>query len=217
MRRPIQRIDLPGLVPYHEAYARMRIRRNAVARGQADNALFLLQHRAVVTCGRETSAEHILRTPAQLAAAGIEVAEADRGGGVTYHGPGQLVAYPVLDLNQWRCSVGWYLRTLEQVVVDVLASYGVAGTRVAGFTGVWAGGAKVAAVGVGVHRWTTFHGVALNVDPDMAHFGFIVPCGIADRPVTSLALLLGGAPAMAEVRDRFERAFRRRFEEADPA
>jgi lipoyl(octanoyl) transferase len=107
--------------------------------------------------------------------------------------------------------VGWYLRSLEQVLIDLLADYGLSGERLQGFTGVWVGGAKVAAIGVGIHQWVTFHGLALNVNPDMRHWGCIIPCGIADKPVTSLAGLLGSAPPMVEVMDRFEGHFRRVF------
>lgn len=215
MRRPIQTLTLPGQAPYAEAYDRMMARRAAVERGQADNALFLLSHRSVVTLGRDWRQEHLQLSRDEFARRGIDVVETDRGGGVTWHGPGQLVAYPVLNLRQWRCSVGWYLRALEQAVIDTLAAYGVAGERLAGFTGVWTGGAKVAAVGIGVRNWVTFHGAAINVDPDMGHFGYIVPCGIADKQVTSLRMLLGSAPSLPEVRGHFEAAFRRVFDYAD--
>lgn len=212
MRKPIQTFDLPGRVPFPEAYARMTARRNSIERGQNDNALFLLEHTPVITLGRDAKHEHIVCTSAQLDAAGIAVVPTDRGGGVTYHGPGQLVAYPVLDLKQWRCAVRWYLRMLEQVLIDQLAGYGLTGERIDGLTGVWVEGAKVAAVGIGVHRWVTFHGIALNVDPNLAHFGCIIPCGIPDRPVTSLRKLLGHAPPMAIIRHHFETHFRRHFD-----
>ena len=155
---------------------------------------------------------HLLLDRAGYAAKGIELLETSRGGDVTYHGPGQLVAYPILNLQHWKTSVGWYLRTLEAVIIDVLAEFGLPGERVEGLTGVWVRGAKVAAIGIGVRRWTTFHGIALNVDPNMAHFGVIVPCGIADRPVTSLALLLGAPPPFDEVEAIFEHCFRARFD-----
>ena len=114
--------------------------------------------------------------------------EADRGGDVTYHGPGQLVAYPILDLKRRGLSIRQYLRMLEGVIVDFLARYGVRGERVEGFTGVWVDGAKVAAIGIGVHNWVSFHGVAINIDPNMEHFRLIVPCGIPDKPVTFCAI-----------------------------
>ena len=182
--------------------------RQAVADGKAPNTVFLLEHTPVITMGRNAHDENLLFSKAALTEKGVAVHETDRGGDVTYHGPGQLVAYPILNLEQCRCSVGWYLRTLEDVVIQLLASYDLKGERVEGLTGVWVDGAKVAAIGIGVNHWVTFHGTAINVDPDMTHFQLIVPCGITDKPVTSLKALLGGtAPPMDEVRHRFQDAF----------
>ena len=206
-----QRIDVirvPEPIGYAEMLDDQRKWRTAVEERRAPSALFLLEHTPVITLGRNAQAEHVLQTRDALAQAGVDLIETDRGGGVTYHGPGQLVAYPVLDLTQWRCSVGWYLRSLEEVVIRLLSTYGLTGERLEGYTGVWVNGAKVAAIGVGVHQWVSFHGTAINVCPDMAHFGLIVPCGIADKPVTSLRKLLGAeAPTVAEVMDAFEREF----------
>jgi lipoyl(octanoyl) transferase len=144
---------------------------------------------------------------------GIDVEDVDRGGDVTYHGPGQLVAYPILNLRKWKCSVSWYLRTLEEVLITTLAEFDLNGERNPGFTGVWVNGAKVAAVGVGIRDWVTYHGISLNVDPNMDHWSLIVPCGIPDKPVTSLRMLCGGAPpSVHEVADVFEDRFRRVFE-----
>ena len=203
-------------IPQPQAYAAMLVRQwerhKAVVAGEAPNTLFLLEHTPVVTLGREAHAEHLLLAMADYEAEGSEVIETSRGGDVTYHGPGQLVAYPILNLNEWKRSVGWYLRTLESVLMDLLADYGLQGERVEGLTGVWVGGAKVAAIGVGLRHWTTFHGVALNLSPNMAHFKTIVPCGIADRPVTSFAMLMAVAPAIEEVASRFDEHFRRHFE-----
>lgn len=142
---------------------------------------------------------------------GIALEQAERGGDVTYHGPGQLVGYPILNLQQLEPSVGWYIRRLEDAIIDLLAEYGLAGERVSGLTGVWVDGAKVAAIGIGIQQWVTFHGCAINVDPDMRHFAAIVPCGIADKPVTSLKQLLGEAPEIEEVAVRFARSFRKQF------
>lgn len=186
-------------------------RRGLVERREAPDTVFLLEHSPVITLGRNWKRENLLLAPDALRARGIEVCEADRGGDVTYHGPGQLVAYPILNLRHWRCSVGWYLRALEEVLIRVLATYALQGERLKGLTGVWVNGAKVAAIGIGVHNWVTFHGIALNVDPNMDHFRLIVPCGIADKPVTSLSLLLGTGPPMQEVMGRFEEAFRQVF------
>lgn len=208
----IETIRIHGLTPYDEALSLQRERRLAVERGLAGNALFLLEHAPVITLGRNFEAHNLLMTEDALAARGIAVAKADRGGDVTYHGPGQLVSYPIMKLREWKLSIRWYLRSLEQVIINQLSGYGLVGERVDGFTGVWVGGAKVAAIGVGIHDWVTYHGIALNVDPDMDHFGLIVPCGIRDKPVTSLRLLLGAPPPFDAVAADFERAFRQYFE-----
>lgn len=215
MRKPhrvIEAIRLPGCTPYPHGLDLQRKRRVAVEAGEADNALFVLEHEPVFTLGRNFERENLLLAEDVLAARGISVYKADRGGDVTYHGPGQLVAYPILNLREWKLSIRWYLRSLEQVLIRQLAEYGLTGERVDGFTGVWVEGEKIAAIGVGIHDWVTYHGVALNVDPDMSHFGYIVPCGIRDKPVTSLRKLLGHAPELDTVADDFERAFREYFE-----
>jgi len=214
MSREIEVIHVPRPIPYREMFEQQRNRRLAVEEHRAPNALFLLEHTPVITLGRNAHPEHLLLSKERYAQEGIEIVEVDRGGDVTYHGPGQLVAYPILDLNQWRCSVGWYLRTLEEVIIRLLREYGLAGVRMEGFTGVWVNGAKVAAIGVGVHKWVTFHGLALNVNPDMRHFSFIIPCGIADKPVTSLNQLLGRAIDLQEVKHHLEKHFLATFEAA---
>lgn len=208
---PLEAIVVEGFSAYSEACEFQLARRGLVERGEAPDTLFLLEHAPVMTLGRNWKRENLLLSPEALRAQGIDVCETDRGGDVTYHGPGQLVAYPILDLRHWQCSVGWYLRALEEVLIRLLATYALKGERLQGFTGVWVNGAKVAAIGIGVRNWVTFHGIALNVDPDMNHFRLIVPCGIADKPVTSLALLLGTPPPMQEVMNRFEEAFKQTF------
>jgi len=214
MDRTIETIRLPGLAPYKEALRLQRERRTAVEEGRLGNALFLLEHAPVITLGRNHHPENLLRTPQEFRALGIDVCETDRGGDVTYHGPGQVVAYPVLNLNFWNPSIRAYLRALEEVLIRQLASYDLSGERVEGYTGVWVGGEKVAAIGIGIHNWITSHGIALNVDPDMSRFELIVPCGIADKPVTSLKALLGHTPPIQQVMDDFERSFRAHFETA---
>ncbi len=210
--RSLETIRLDGFQAYGAMLDRQLARHKAVVTGEASNTLYLLEHTPVVTLGREAHADNLLLADAAYAAEGIEVIESSRGGDVTYHGPGQLVAYPILNLNEWKLSVGWYLRTLESVLIDLLADYGLPGERVEGLTGVWVNGAKVAAIGVGLRRWTTFHGIALNVAPNMAHFKTIIPCGIADKPVTSLAMLLDASPTVDTCAARFDHHFRRRFE-----
>ncbi len=208
----IEVIKLPRATSYRDAMQMQHERRNAVELGRAPHALYLLEHTPVITLGRKAHAGNLLRSREELAAMGIEVCETDRGGDVTYHGPGQMVAYPILNLNAWRCSISWYLRALEEVLIRQMALYGLRGERYEGLTGVWIGGAKIAAIGIGIHHWTTFHGVALNVAPDMNHFACIVPCGIADKPVTSLARLMPAPPAMSQVMDDFARTFIEHFQ-----
>ena len=198
---------LSGLVPYGDAFEMQRARRDDVERGEASDTVFLLEHAPVITLGRKADAAHVLASPEKLANLGVALCPSDRGGDVTYHGPGQMVAYPILDLRRRRCSVQWYLRSLEEALLRLLADYAVTADRLEGHTGVWVGNEKIAAVGVGIRQWVTFHGAALNVAPDWGHWSLIVPCGIRGRGLTSMKRLLGHTPPMAEVMDRFERAF----------
>jgi lipoate-protein ligase B len=207
----IEVIRLGSAVPYAEAHAAQRARRTAVEGGREPEALFLLEHAPVITLGRSAQASHVLASREALEGLGVAVAETDRGGDVTYHGPGQLVAYPIIDLELRGLTITRYLRLLEGAVIDTLADFGVKGERLDGYTGVWVGGAKVAAIGVAIHRGVTFHGAAINVCPDMTQWRLIVPCGIADKPVTSLQQLLPEAPSTESVADAFARAFSRRL------
>lgn len=203
----IETIRLGRGIPYAEALALQRARRGAVETGEASEALFLLEHAPVITLGRNAHTSNLLLAPELLAQRGIVVAETDRGGDVTYHGPGQLVAYPIVHIERRGLSITGYLRILEQAVIDTLVEFGIEGGRVEGYTGVWVNGAKVAAIGVGVYRGVTFHGTAINVAPDMNHWQLIVPCGIADKPVTSLKQLLGTPPLVDEVGEVFAGVF----------
>ena len=194
-----------GLVPYGEA---LRIQRELVEdrrAGRVPDLLLLLQHPHVLTLGvrRDGGRSHVLATPGRLEELGVEVFETGRGGDVTYHGPGQVVGYPILDLRPDRCDVHRYVRDLEEVMIRVTAGYGVAAGRVAGLTGAWAGAEKIGAIGVRISRWITSHGFAYNVNTDLSFFNLIVPCGIADRGVTSLARLLGHPVTHEQVEDAF--------------
>ena len=180
-----------GLVPYGEA---LEFQRTLVEARKADripDQLLLLQHPPVITLGAKVRNDrsHVLATDEALDEAGVSLFEAGRGGDVTYHGPGQLVGYPILDLRPDRCDVHRYVRDLEEVMIAIAAGFGVRAERVPGLTGAWVGRNKLAAIGVRISRWITSHGFALNVSTDLAHFGLIVPCGIADRGVTSLGEL----------------------------
>ncbi|MCX5653408.1 MAG: lipoyl(octanoyl) transferase LipB [Planctomycetota bacterium] len=162
--------------------------------------IFVEHDPPVITVGRGTRGDHIRASRERLAHEGVEVCETNRGGDVTYHGPGQIVGYPILRLDLHGRDVHRYLRDLEEVLIRTLARFGVAGGRTEGQTGVWVGQEKIAAIGVAVSRWVTWHGFALNVSTNLAHFGLIVPCGITDKGVTSLSRLLGRPVGVAEVK-----------------
>jgi lipoyl(octanoyl) transferase len=188
--------------------------------------ILLVEHDPVITVSRRPgAAANLLASPEGLAQLGVEVADTDRGGDITYHGPGQLVVYPILDLNRLNLGLHAYMRLLEQAVIDACSSWGLSATRDPGATGVWVPRgqvpAKIAAMGVRVRRWVSMHGLALNVCPDMDHFKLIVPCGLAGRPVTCLAHELadrGLAPvSFAEARDRLASVLARAVRDAAEA
>ena len=181
--------------------------------GRIGDTLLLLEHPPVITLGVKTrhGAKHIIASDEELARQGVTVHETGRGGDVTYHGPGQLVGYPILDLKPDRCDVHRYVRDLEEVLIVALRDFGIEGGRVKGLSGVWVGPEgkerKIAAIGVRISRWITSHGFALNVATDLRHFQLIVPCGIADRGVTSIEMELGRVVPMAEIEDAVSRSF----------
>jgi lipoyl(octanoyl) transferase len=177
-----------GRMRYAEAFA---LQQDLVSRRKADeipDQLLFVEHPHVVTMGRSAHSENILASPELLERAGIELHHTDRGGDVTYHGPGQVVGYPIVDLRKWNRDVVAYVRGLEQVLIDALREFGIATERVQGATGVWTEAGKVAAIGVHISRWVTSHGFALNVDTDLDYFRYIVPCGLT-KPVTSMRAL----------------------------
>jgi len=180
-------------MPYADALALQRSLVEDRRAGRIDDTLLLVEHPHVLTLGvrGDGGRSHILVTPEALASRGVEVHETGRGGDVTYHGPGQIVGYPIIDLKPDRCDVHRYVRDLEEVLIRTAAGYGVVGERVEGLTGVWVGREKLAAIGVRIARWITSHGFAVNVSTNLEYFNLIVPCGIADRGVTSLERLLG--------------------------
>lgn len=202
-----------GLVPYADG---LELQRRLVEDRKADlipDTLLLLQHPHVVTIGvKKDGRAHILASPDRLAALGVNVFETGRGGDVTYHGPGQLVGYPIVDLNPDRRDVHRYVRDLEEVMIRVCADYGLTAGRVKGFSGTWIGEEKIGAIGVRISRWITSHGYAFNVTTDVDFFNLIVPCGIDDKGVTSLSSQVGRTPDMSEVEDRFIAHFAAVFE-----
>jgi lipoyl(octanoyl) transferase len=204
-------VEQLGRIEYAEA---LRIQRGKVAArkvGAISDTLLLVEHPHVYTLGRNARQEHVLATRDQLEALGVEVFDTDRGGDVTYHGPGQLVGYPVLDLSEHRRDLAWYMRSLEEVLVGVAQEFGVQAGRQRGAAGVWVQNEKLAAMGVHVSRWITSHGFALNVNTDLSYFAGIVPCGLRDKGVTSLEKLLGRAIEMDYVAEQVVNHFGKVF------
>jgi lipoyl(octanoyl) transferase len=202
-----------GVVPYAEGLV---LQQELVAARKADripDQLLLLEHPPVITLGAKVRDDrsHVLASEQALDEVGVELFEAGRGGDVTYHGPGQLVGYPIIDLRPDRCDIHRYVRDLEEVMIAAAAAFGVRADRVRGLTGAWVGQDKLAAIGVRISRWITSHGFAFNVATDLSHFSLIVPCGIQDRGVTSLGRLLGQPPPMSSVEDAVIQAFTATF------
>ncbi len=213
-------VDL-GRISYDDALRVQRDAQESLIANRSVNPrmkVFLLEHDAVITVSRRPEARsHLLASPDLLATRGISIAETDRGGDITYHGPGQLVAYPILDLERLGLRIHPYVRALEEAAIQTCAHFGVFARRDKGCTGAWiggveggageAGGRKIAAIGVRVSRWVSLHGIALNVNPDLSHFDTIVPCGLTGRGVTSLSReLRGQAPSMGAVKEVFFRS-----------
>jgi lipoyl(octanoyl) transferase len=181
--------------------------------GAIPDQLLLLQHPPVITLGVKSRNDrsHIVASPDLLASEGVEVFETGRGGDVTYHGPGQLVGYPIIDLKPDRCDVHQYVRDLEEVMILMAATFGVEAGRIPGLTGAWVGNEKLAAMGVRIARWITSHGFAFNVNTALNHFDLIVPCGITDKGVTSLSKLIGREIPMEEVEEAAAESFKQVF------
>jgi lipoyl(octanoyl) transferase len=191
-----------GLLEYEDGLRAQRLLALARAAGTVPDTLLLLEHPRVVTLGRGAQAGNVLWSPETLRARGFELFETDRGGDVTYHGPGQLVGYPILDLKPDRKDVRKYVASVEEVMIRTAADFGIESGRVAGRIGSWTRAGKLGAIGVHLSQWITSHGFAFNVSTDLCDFQAIVPCGISDAGVTSLQMLLGTAPPMAEVEER---------------
>ncbi|HXF81908.1 MAG TPA: lipoyl(octanoyl) transferase LipB [bacterium] len=209
MHRPGWLLNLDqGITPYADAWELQRALVGARQRGAIDDGLILLEHEPVFTIGRSARPEHLLYPREHLLAQGFGVYDIERGGSITYHGPGQLVGYPILDLSARGEDIVGYMRALEETLLRTLGDFGIQAERVRAYPGAWVGAEKIAAVGVAVKRHVTMHGFALNVDPDLRHFEWINPCGLG-RPVTSMARVLGRPVPLAEVRS----AYVRRFEE----
>ena len=213
MTRAIPVYDL-GRVPYREALAFQHRAVETRARGEAPDVLYVVEHDPVLTIGRSGHPENLRAGTSELRRHGIEIVSVERGGDVTYHGPGQIVGYPIVSLEDLPGGrdLHRYLRDLEQVLIETLDAFGLPAGRRPPYTGVWVGERKVAAIGVAVRRWVTFHGFALNLDPDLGHFDLIHPCGIRHLGVASMASLLGTAPPREAVIAKIAEAFARVWE-----
>ncbi len=188
-----------GVVQYDDGLSLQERAVEHLRSGEAPEQLLLLEHPHVFTLGRGADSSNILADPDHLESNSVDVHETGRGGDVTYHGPGQLVGYPIINLKPDRCDVHRYVRDLEEVLIRTIAEFGIEGTRISGLTGVWVGNEKIGAIGVRIARWITSHGFALNVNTDLSYFRMIVPCGITDKGVTSLSRLLGRQVEMQKV------------------
>lgn len=194
--------------PYQQVYHLQKELLLQRIQGEISDTLILVEHPPVITIGRGGTRDHLLVSEEELQEEGIGVIHVDRGGDITFHGPGQLVGYPILDLRQHRQDLHWVLHSYEEVFLRFLSGYGIQGERIPGYTGVWVGNRKILAVGIGVRRWVTFHGFSFNVNPSLHYFRYIVPCGIRDGEVTSLRDLLGDeTPGKEEVMERILNEF----------
>ncbi len=194
-----------GRMSYSEAFGIQSKIAAERKQGQGIDHLLFVEHPHVITVGRNGRPENLLASEETLRRAGIELYESDRGGDVTYHGPGQIVAYPIMDLRAWKRDVGAFVRAIEQVLIDTLADFGIEAKRIAGMTGVWVAEAKIAAIGVHLSRWVSTHGWALNVSTELRYFEYIVPCGLT-KPVTSMRAL-GVHADIEEVKSALARHF----------
>ena len=205
-----------GVVGYEEALAMQRALVEERRADRVSDLLLLLQHPPVITLGvkGDGGRANIVVTDSHLESLGITIHETGRGGDVTYHGPGQIVGYPIIDLRPDRCDVHRYVRDVEEVMIRVCADYGVSAGRIKGLTGAWVGADKIGAIGIRISRWITSHGFAFNVSTNLEHFRLIVPCGIVDRGVTSLERVTGTRIPIEDVEDAFVRRFAETFERA---
>ena len=196
-------LDL-GKSDYKEAWELQKKLQSQRISGEIDDQLLLVEHFPVYTLGKNAPAEHLLNNKSD----DISIVQSDRGGNVTFHGPGQLVAYPILDLNNYKKSITWYMRELEKLIINTLNHYHIKAERKKGLTGVWVNDKKIAALGVRISRWVTMHGFSLNINPDLKYYQGIIPCGISQYGVTSMANILGNsAPKMSEIKEKIVSQF----------
>ena len=190
-----------GRIEYTACWKMQNELASARSRGEIDDTLLLLEHPPTITLGRSAKSNHLVTSVDELENAGVALVEVDRGGDITYHGPGQLVGYPIFDLRSHGQDLHLFLRKIEQALIETIGQFGLHGRRFPPHTGVWVGDEKIAAIGIKVSKWISTHGFALNVNPDMSHFSHIIPCGIVDYGVTSMECLLDPCPTLSEVSD----------------
>jgi lipoyl(octanoyl) transferase len=200
-----------GLSDYQQIWDLQKKLFKQVVNSRSQNYLIVTEHHPVITIGKSGSLNHIVADLSYLESNGIDVIEIDRGGDITFHGPGQLVGYPILDLTQFRQDVHWYLRNLEDVIIGTLKDLAIDGVRIPGLTGVWVGKKKICAIGIKVTRWVSMHGFALNISTNLDYFKHIIPCGIADKGVTSILEELGNNIDRKDVIIRLGNNFERIF------
>ncbi|MBT3519255.1 MAG: lipoyl(octanoyl) transferase LipB [Candidatus Marinimicrobia bacterium] len=196
-----------GLAPYQAVWDLQKKMQQKRIKGEIEDTLILVEHEPVYTLGKNANENHLLQSRDES----VDVFNIERGGDITFHGPGQIVGYPILDLSNYKKSVSWYMRTLEQLTIDVLENFGITATRIEGLTGVWVGDEKIAAQGVRISRWVTMHGFALNVNPNLSFYDGIIPCGIFDHGVTSMEQLLGEKQDMETVKQVVIEKFNQHF------
>ena len=206
MGLPHNILDL-GLSDYKDTWKLQKKLQSKIILGEIEDHLLLVEHPPVFTLGKNASKQHIINNSED-----VSIIQTDRGGNITFHGPGQLVCYPILDLNHYKRSITWYMRELEQLIIDVLGEYDIKASRKKGLTGTWVKDKKIAALGVRISRWVTMHGFSLNINPDLNFYKNIIPCGIKEYGVTSMAKIMGNeVPSMDEVKTKMTKHFTKNF------
>ncbi len=206
MGLPHNILDL-GLSDYNETWKLQKKLQSKRILGEIEDHLLLVEHPPVFTLGKNASKKHIINNSED-----VSIIQTDRGGNITFHGPGQLVCYPILDLNHYKRSITWYMRELEQLIIDVLSEYDIKASRKKGLTGTWVKDKKIAALGVRISKWVTMHGLSLNINPDLAFYKNIIPCGIKEYGVTSMAKIMGNeVPSMDEIKAKMTKHFTKNF------
>ena len=206
MGLPHNILDL-GLSDYNDTWKLQKKLQSKRILGEIEDHLLLVEHPPVFTLGKNASKQHIINNSED-----VSIIQTDRGGNITFHGPGQLVCYPILDLNHYKRSITWYMRELEQLIIEVLGEYDIKASRKKGLTGTWVKDKKIAALGVRISRWVTMHGLSLNINPDLNFYKSIIPCGIKEYGVTSMAKIMGNeVPSMDEVKTKMTKHFTKNF------